>query len=125
AGQEAIQSQYHEVQGSIANLVNDNPNDRYIQDALGDAGSKNVFTTGCRSALLSFFGKADYNYLEKYIVSATVRQDGSSNLGPDHRWGTFPAFGLGWRLSKESFFPQNKYFNDVLIRGGWGVTGNQ
>jgi TonB-linked SusC/RagA family outer membrane protein len=59
------------------------------------------------------------------MASFTVRQDGSSRLGPTHRWGTFPAVGLGWRLSKESFMSGNKLFSDVMIRAGWGVTGNQ
>jgi TonB-dependent starch-binding outer membrane protein SusC len=124
-GQEATQSQNRYITAGMSGLINDAVADRYIQDALGDASTKNVNSSGGRSALLSFFGKADYNYLERYMASFTLRQDGSSNLGPDHRWGTFPAFGLGWRLSKESFFPQNHYVNDMLLRFGWGVTGNQ
>src|SRR5205823_3815764 len=102
-----------------------NVDSRYLQDALGDAATKNVNSSGGRSALLSFFGKADYNYADKYVASVTLRQDGSSNLGPSHRWGTFPAFGLGWRITKEPFLTSNHIFSDVMLRLGWGVTGNQ
>jgi TonB-linked SusC/RagA family outer membrane protein len=109
----------------MSGLLNTSLNNRFIQDALGDAGSKNVTSTGFETALLSFFGKADYTYADKYVASVTVRQDGSSNLGPDHRWGTFPAFGLGWRISQEGFLANNKIFSDVMLRFGWGVTGNQ
>ena len=61
----------------------------------------------------------------KYVASFTLRRDGSSRLGPDHRWGTFPAFGLGWRISKESFLEDNTIFSDAMLRFGYGVTGNQ
>src|SRR6185312_2427300 len=96
---------------------------RYIQDALGT--SKNVFTTGGQNSLLSLFGKADYNFADKYVASFTIRRDGSSRLAPGNRWGTFPAFGLGWRITNEPFLQNNKIFNDVMLRYGWGVTGNQ
>src|SRR4029079_2193264 len=76
-------------------------------------------------ALASFFGKADYNYADKYVASFTVRRDGSSRLAPGHQWGTFPAAGLGWRISNEGFLANNNIFNDVMLRFGWGVTGNQ
>jgi len=124
-GQEANRSTNRFIQGGMSNLLNDDLNSRYLNDALGDAASKTVDSFGGKSALLSFFGKADYNYAERYVASVTLRQDGSSNLGPSHRWGTFPAFGLGWRLSKESFMQGNHVFSDVMLRYGWGVTGNQ
>ena len=82
-------------------------------------------SSGGQSALLSYFGKADYNFQDKYVASVTVRRDGSSRLGPDHRWGTFPAFGLGWRITKEPFLENNKILTDAMLRVGYGVTGNQ
>jgi TonB-linked SusC/RagA family outer membrane protein len=124
-GQEANQASDRYIEGSLANLLNPDPDSRYIQDALGDAATKNVLSTGFRSALLSFFGKADYNYADRYVLSLTVRQDGSSRLGPSHRWGTFPAVGVGWRLSKEPFMAGNRFFSDLMLRAGWGLTGNQ
>ena len=124
-GQEASAARNHYITGAMNNLLNDDVNNRFIQDALGDAGSKVVNSSGYKSALLSFFGKADYNFQEKYMASFTVRQDGSSRLGPTHRWGTFPAVGLGWRLTKEPFLSSSKLFSDVLLRFGYGITGNQ
>jgi len=124
-GQEISKSTSRAINGNMSNLINDDLNSRYLQDALGDAASKQVFSNGSESALLSFFGKADYNYANRYIATFTLRKDGSSNLGPDHRWGTFPAIGLGWRLSQESFMRDNKTLSDVMLRFGWGITGNQ
>ena len=125
AGQEANGSNSHLISGHIGSLLNNDINSRYIQDALGDASTKTVSSSGGRSALLSVFGKADYNYADKYVASLTLRRDGSSRLAPGHQWGTFPAFGLGWRLSKEGFLEGNHMFNDVMLRYGYGITGNQ
>ncbi len=113
------------IAASMANLLNSSLDSRYIQDALGDASTKNVTSSGGRYADLSFFGKADYNFADKYLVNFTLRKDGSSRLGPSHRWGTFPAVGLGWRVSNESFLANNRTFSDVMLRYGYGVTGNQ
>ena len=124
-GQEANQSTNRYIQGSIGNLLNTGIDSRYIQNALGDPTTKDVFSSGGKSALLSVFGKADYNYAEKYVASFTVRRDGSSRLAPGHQWGTFPAFGLGWRLTNEPFLSGNRFFSDVMLRYGVGVTGNQ
>ena len=124
-GQEANQRRFRTMSGSISGLINDDPNARYIDDVLGSASTKNVTSAGAFDRLLSFFGKADYNYQQRYYVSATLRRDGSSKFGPGHRWGTFPGFNMGWRLSRESFFPQDGFFSNVMLRFGWGITGNQ
>lgn len=124
-GEEANGSYNHFISAGMSSLLNTDINSRYIQDALGDASTKTVSSSGGRSALLSLFGKADYNYADKYVASVTLRRDGSSRLAPGHQWGTFPAFGLGWRLSKEGFLQNNHTFNDVMLRYGYGVTGNQ
>src|SRR5450759_106696 len=124
-GQEASAGNNRFLQGSINNLLNTDLNSRYVQDALGDPNTKNVFSSGGRNALMSFFGKAGYNYADKYVASFTLRKDGSSNLGPTHRWGTFPAAGLGWRITNEPFLANNRILSDVMLRYGWGVTGNQ
>ena len=124
-GQEANASNSRFLSAGISSLLNTDINSRYIQDALGDAATKTVSSSGGRSALLSLFGKEDYNCADKYVASVTLRRDGSSRLAPGHQWGTFPAFGLGWRLSKEPFLEGNHTFNDVMFRYGYGVTGNQ
>jgi TonB-linked SusC/RagA family outer membrane protein len=125
AGQEVHQNTFRFITAGINNLVNFAPDTRYIQDALGAAATKNVTSSGGISRLLSFFGKADYNFAEKYYASVTLRRDGSSNLGPNNQWGTFPAFNVGWRLSQEPFLKNNTFFSNVMLRFGWGKTGNQ
>jgi TonB-dependent starch-binding outer membrane protein SusC len=124
-GQEANRGTNRFIGASMANVISDDPSSWYLQDALGDATTKNVSSIGGESALLSYFGKADYTLLDRYTFSATVRRDGSSRLGPDNQWGTFPAFGVGWRLSQEPWFGANSVLSDVMLRFGWGITGNQ
>lgn len=124
-GQEANAGNNRYLQGSMNNLLNTDLNSRFVQDALGDPSTKNVYSSGGKHALMSFFGKAGYNYADKYVASFTLRKDGSSNLGPAHRWGTFPAVGLGWRITNERFLANNTILSDVMLRYGWGVTGNQ
>jgi TonB-linked SusC/RagA family outer membrane protein len=82
----------------------------------------NIFTP---VKTLSYFAKADYAFKGKYLASATVRRDGSSKFLGDLRWGTFPAFSLGWRISDESFMKRVSWINDLKIRGSWGKMGNE
>ncbi|HZE09424.1 MAG TPA: SusC/RagA family TonB-linked outer membrane protein [Gemmatimonadaceae bacterium] len=124
-GQEANAGSSRFLSGSISNLLNSDIASRYIQDALADPNTKNVGSSGAQHALLSFFGKAGLNYADKYVASFTLRKDGSSNLAPGHQWGTFPAVGFGWRISNEPFLANNRIFSDVMLRYGWGITGNQ
>lgn len=124
-GQEAVSQNSKFMQGTMADLLNEDPSSRYIDDALGAAASKNVFSTGTLDRLLSFFGKADYNYRNRYYASFTLRRDGSSKFPKANQWGTFPAFNVGWRASQESFFPQEGFFSNVMLRFGWGQTGNE
>ncbi|MFL5621242.1 MAG: SusC/RagA family TonB-linked outer membrane protein [Gemmatimonadaceae bacterium] len=124
-GQEANQSTNRFLQGAIGNLLNTNVNSRYINDALADPSTKNDSSAGGKAALLSLFGKIDYNFGDKYVASFTVRRDGSSRLAPGHRWGTFPAVGFGWHITNEPFLSGNRFLNDVMLRYGFGITGNQ
>lgn len=124
-GQEANRNDFRNINGSIGQLVTNDVNARYIQDAVGNPDTKNVSSSGGFGTLLSFFGKVDYNYEERYHLSVTVRRDGSSRLGPNNRWGTFPAFSVGWRVSNEPFMADNVFFSNIMLRFGWGVTGNQ
>jgi len=94
-GQEANEGTNRFETGACTGLLNPGIDSRYIQDALCNPKTKDVSSSGGKSALLSFFGKADYNYGDRYYLSVTMRRDGSSRLGPTHRWGTFPAIGLG------------------------------
>ena len=77
------------------------------------------------SKLISFFGRANYNLNDRYLLGASVRRDGSSRFGPDNQWGTFPSVSAGWRISQEPFFRGIKALSDLKIRGSWAKTGNQ
>ncbi|NEU66383.1 SusC/RagA family TonB-linked outer membrane protein [Spirosoma agri] len=74
--------------------------------------------------LQSFFSRVSYNYKEKYLMTATVRADGSSKFGANNKYGVFPSLSVGWRLSEEAFLKSGP-FTDLKLRAGWGQTGNQ
>ncbi|EON78735.1 TonB-dependent receptor [Lunatimonas lonarensis] len=76
-------------------------------------------------ALASWFGRATYNYGDKYLATLTFRGDGSSKFAPERRWGYFPAFSLGWRVSEEDFFRNINFISNLKLTGGWGQLGNQ
>ncbi|KAA5540560.1 SusC/RagA family TonB-linked outer membrane protein [Adhaeribacter rhizoryzae] len=74
--------------------------------------------------LISFYGRVNYSFNEKYLFQASLRQDGSSAFGVNNRWGLFPAFSAGWRLTQEEFLKGFAFLNDLKLRVGYGVTGN-
>ena len=124
-GTEAIRNENTFIQQQISNFVSTDINAWYIQDALADPGTRNGFSNGGFSSLQSVFGKIDYTYNDKYILSGTIRRDGSSRFGEANRFGVFPAFSAGWRVSSEPFMSGVSWISDLKIRGGWGITGNQ
>lgn len=73
---------------------------------------------------VSYFGRVIYDYDNKYLLTGTLRRDGSSKFGANNHWGTFPAFSLGWNVNNESFWPENKIINTFKLRGGYGILGN-
>ena len=77
------------------------------------------------TTLVSIFARADYSFKDKYMLSATVRRDGSSRFGPNTKYGVFPSFSAGWRMSEESFLQGSSFISDLKIRGSWGQMGNQ
>ena len=76
-------------------------------------------------SLVSFFAKANYNFDNRYLASVTVRHDGSSRFGKNNRYGTFPSFSAGWRISQEKFMENVGWLDDLKLRASWGRTGNQ
>jgi TonB-linked SusC/RagA family outer membrane protein len=124
-GHEALKSSWRSINGRINNYVTQDINAWYLNPGFGDVSTRSVTSFGGQRTLLSYFGKVDYNLSDKYLVSATLRRDGSSAFGPNQRWATFPAFSVGWRVSSESFMSGISLINDLKIRGGYGVTGNQ
>lgn len=80
---------------------------------------------GTEWALLSYMARVNYSYEDRFLLTATIRRDGSSRFGKKHRWGTFPSVSVAWRASQEKWFPKNDYINDLKVRAGYGVTGSQ
>lgn len=76
------------------------------------------------SAFVSVFSRATYSFKDKYLLTATVRRDGSSRFGPAQRWGTFPAASAGWRISEEGFLKNSSRISDMKLRAGYGISGS-
>jgi iron complex outermembrane receptor protein len=97
-------------------------------DILQNPTQTNTFINSFRnpkSELQSYFGRANLNFLDKYLLTATLRADGSSKFGANQKYGYFPSFAAKWNLSNESFLKDNKTINQLALRVGWGITGNQ
>ena len=75
--------------------------------------------------LVSFFGRAKYALMNKYLLTATVRYDGSSRFSEENRWGLFPSVAFAWKLKEESFLKDVSFISDLKLRAGWGITGQQ
>lgn len=85
----------------------------------------NTGSAGSEWGIMSYFGRAAYNYDSKYLLTVNMRRDGSSRLHPESRWGTFPSMSAAWRISSEKFMKNLSWLDDLKLRAGWGKTGNQ
>lgn len=99
-------------------------NDFRVLDAADD-NTDNTTGNLQENSLTSYLGRVDYDYDGKYILSATIRRDGSSRFKEDNRWGVFPSGSLGWRVSEENFFPQDGFVSNLKLRGSYGLLGSQ
>lgn len=93
-----------------------------------NAGLGGTYTGGGTRSVynrLSYFGRINYSYADRYLLQVTLRRDGSSKFGPDSRWATFPSVAVGWRISEEKFFPKNTVISSLKLRGSWGQLGNE
>ena len=88
-------------------------------------GMAEMYTSRSSSRYIAFFGRVIYNWNEKYLASVSLRRDGSSRFGKDHKWGWFPAISAGWRISKEPWMQDIDWLSELKLRAGYGVTGNQ
>ncbi len=100
----------------------------YSSIQLGNAlkeGKGTMYSYKGETNLISFFGRLQYSYADKYLLLASLRREAASQLyGAAKPWGTFPSVSLGWRITKEGFMSRQKLFDDLKLRGGYGVTGN-
>jgi len=102
------------------------PTNALPQVSVGSVTNDDNSGSASRSKLRSFFGRANYAYQGKYLFEANVRYDGSSRFPVDSRWGVFPSFSAGWRISQEDFFKNAvSWIDDLKLRGSWGELGNQ
>jgi iron complex outermembrane receptor protein len=83
------------------------------------------FPDSTTNRLISFFGRLNYTFKERYLITTTLRYDGSSRFAPENRWGLFPSVALAWRLSEEAFMQNLGSLSNLKVRFGWGVTGQQ
>ena len=99
-----------------------NPDYMWPEAGVGEA---EAFGNGGGFTLVSFFGKVNYTYDDKYMASFTIRHDGSSRFGKNHRYGTFPSISAGWRINQEKFLKDVSWIDNLKLRASWGQTGNQ
>ena len=99
---------------------------KYYQIGNGDAEKTYLTASSSRNSntLAAGFGRVNYNYAEKYLVSASIRREGSSRFGVNNKWGWFPAVSFGWRITGEEFMEGKDWANELKLRAGFGVTGN-
>ena len=122
-----IGSSWTDSKWSQSNINGSHFKDSYIQtlNAANKIAWDNTGSNASEWGIMSVFGRLSYNYESKYLFTFNIREDGSSKLHPDHRWGTFPSVSAAWRMSSESFMQDLEWIEDLKIRGGWGQTGNQ
>ena len=90
----------------------------------GKDGTQKAYGSRSEYALNSYMARVNYSFADKYLLSAIVRRDGSTNFGENNRWGTFPSFSAGWILTNEAFLKSANWLNFLKLRAGWGRNGN-
>ena len=101
---------------------NEFPND--LVPYLNTAIRRNAGSGEASWSLMAYFARVNYSYLDKYLLSASYRREGSSRFGINNKWGNFPAASIGWRVSEESFMPDVNWLTDLKLRASYGITGN-
>lgn len=121
AGYEAQAGKYQFLSASRNNL----PNNELQEINLGDAGQQTTGGGAGHWSLLSYFGRANYSFDDRYLFTGTFRADGSSRFGANNKYAYFPSMAFAWRLSSESFLKESNTINNLKIRLGVGAVGNQ
>jgi len=102
----------------------DFPTDKTLYYNLGSAANQTIHSYKEDKRIASFFGRANYNFRGKVLLTATVRADGASQFGDNNKWGTFPSVSAAWRLSDEAFLSGSELVSDLKLRASYGITGN-
>lgn len=123
AGTTAQRRKNYFINSSALNVPYSSDGDLYL--ALGTASNREVIDGGSLSTYLSYFGRANYSFKNKYLLNATLRDDAASQFfGGGDLWGYFPAIGAGWVISNEDFMKNQTVFNNLKLKGSWGKVGN-
>jgi TonB-dependent starch-binding outer membrane protein SusC len=123
-GMEASKWWGYDIYGTRVDMASSDPNMLYFsKSSNGDADIQNVNGSGYIGANQAYFGRFNYDYLGKYLLTVNVRRDGSSSFGPNNRWGTFPSFSMGWKFAEEEFMQNQAYISTGKLRFGYGQTG--
>ncbi len=122
-GVSALENHHEYNGGGNTNLPSNNPQDAYLSNTI-DPIASGIYGGAEESALQSFFGRANYAFDDKYLLSVAFRADGSSRFGANNRYGYFPAVSAGWVVSHEDFWNENSLINFLKLRGSWGQNGN-
>lgn len=120
-GHESQESHWESLSGSRKEFISSELHNLN----LGNAATATNGNDGGGWGIESYYGRLNYNLMDRYLLTATLRTDGSSNLGKDNRWGTFPSLALAWRISNEKFLKNVDVINNLKLRLGWGLVGNQ
>jgi len=123
-GTESVSTYGFGFNAARSNFAFDDLSYRYLNNGSA-AGLSNAGSGATITALFSQFGKVNYAYKDLLLADFTLRRDGSSRFSPDYRYGIFPAFSLGARLTELAFMKDLTFVNELKVRGGWGKTGNQ
>ncbi len=121
AGQEMSASKWENQVGTATGFLSNSTPDL----SAGDITSSTTTGTKVSNSIASFFGRAFYSYDDRYLVTATIRRDGSSKFASGNKWGWFPSAALAWRISEEPWLEEAAVLNNLKLRAGWGSTGNQ
>jgi len=109
---------------TVTNLPTDNEDNRVIDNS-PNLNKGNVYGSFIENKQLSYFGRVNYAYDSKYLLTANFRADGSSKFGDAHKWGYFPSFSVGWKILEEDFMSNIDYLSSLKFRVGWGQLGNE
>lgn len=120
-GQEMQESHWEYLYGYRSGYLTNGATDL---DA-GDATTAKNANSSATTSISSFFGRLFYSYNDRYLLTSTLRYDGSSQFHPDNRWGWFPSAAFAWKVSNEEFLKSNPTINNLKLRLGWGTVGNQ
>lgn len=116
---------YREGQSDFRGLMRFDSNEDGTIDATDKYYDERINAWKTENFLVSFFGRANYSFAGKYLLTATVRLDGSSRFSKENRWGTFPSFAFAWKINEEDFLAEVDQLSDLKLRLGYGITGQQ